>query len=356
MYDFREPTRQSIRQSMHRGFPGTRLRRLRSGPAIRHLVAETHLTVADLVWPIFLLEGSGRREPIQALPGVFRYSLDQLWPALEAVHRLGVRACAFFPCLDEAHKDSQGLEALNPDNLVCRALRSARRYVPEMLFIADVALDPYTSHGHDGVLTDGDGAVDEAVDVDNDATLEILAKQALCLAEAGCDTLAPSDMMDGRIGFIRAQLEQKGFSGVRLLAYSAKYASGFYGPFREAVGSGKVLQGDKRTYQMDPANRAEAMAEIALDIEEGADLVMIKPGLPYLDILAEAARCFSVPVLAYQVSGEYAMLRAAAERGFLTYEHALMETLLSFKRAGARAIFTYGAPDVARWLQATGSL
>ena len=350
MYDFREP----IRQGMYRRFPGTRLRRLRSGPAIRHLVAETHLTVADLVWPIFILEGEGRREPIQALPGVFRYSLDQLWPVLEAVHRLGVRACAFFPCLDETLKDSQGLEALNPDNLVCRAVRSARRHVPEMLFIADVALDPYTSHGHDGVLTDG--AVDGVVDVDNDATLEILAKQALCLAEAGCDTLAPSDMMDGRIGFLRAQLEQKGFSGVRLLAYSAKYASGFYGPFREAVGSGKVLQGDKRTYQMDPANRAEAMAEIALDIEEGADLVMIKPGLPYLDIIAEAAKRFTVPVLAYQVSGEYAMLRAAAERGFLTYEHALMETLLSFKRAGARAIFTYGAPDVARWLQATESL
>ena len=326
-------------------FPYTRLRRTRSAEWSRRLVAENELRPQDLIWPCFVLDGSGVSEEINHMPGVSRYSIDLLLPQVERALELGVPAIALFPCTDPSLKDASGSEALNPDNLVCRAIRAIKGTFPEMGVICDVALDPYTDHGHDGILVDGY--------VHNDQTLEVLVTQSLVQAEAGCDILAPSDMMDGRIGAIRENLEENGFVNTMILAYSAKYASNFYGPFRDAVGSNGALRGgSKATYQMDPANSLEALREVALDIDEGADIVMVKPALPYLDIIAQVRQNFEVPIFAYQVSGEYAMIKAADRLGFLNGEKAMLESLLGIKRAGASAILTYGALDIAAGLAA----
>ena len=327
----------------HPAFPATRMRRLRRHDWSRRLVAEATLSAADLIWPLFVIEGRGKREPVASMPGVARLSIDLAAEAAREAATLGIPVIALFPQTDPALKTVDGREALNEDNLVCRAVRAIKKTVPEIGVLCDVALDPYTSHGHDGVLIDDDVANDESV--------EILARQALVQAKAGCDIIAPSDMMDGRVGAIRAALEKNGFKNTLIMAYAAKYASAFYGPFRDAVGSAKALVGDKRTYQMDPANAEEALREVALDIAEGADMVMVKPGMPYLDILRRVKERFAVPVFAYQVSGEYAMLTAAAERGFLDRERVMVESLLAFKRAGASGILTYFARDAARLLQ-----
>jgi porphobilinogen synthase len=320
-----------------------RPRRLRRHPWIRDLVREHALTASDLVWPVFVLDGEGRREPVVSLPGVDRMSIDQLVHAAAEALALGIRAMALFPVTDPALKDERGTLALDPDNLACRAARALKSAHPSMGLIADVALDPYTRHGHDGIVVAGD--------VDNDETVPVLCEMAVVLARAGFDVVAPSDMMDGRVGAIRAALDGAGCSGTAILSYAAKYASAFYGPFREAVGSAAALgASDKRTYQMDPANSDEALREVALDLEQGADLVMVKPGMPYLDVIRRVKERFEVPTFAYQVSGEYAMLRAASERGWLDYERAMRESLLAFKRAGADAVLTYAAVDVARWL------
>jgi porphobilinogen synthase len=325
------------------GFPATRLRRNRRADWSRRLVRETSLTTDDLIWPIFLIEGTRAHTSVAAMPGVDRLSIDLAVKAAEEAAALGLPAIALFPNTDPSLRDAEASEALNPGNLVCRAARAIKRAVPEIGIIADVALDPYTSHGHDGLLVDGE--------IDNDRTLEMLVHQALIQAEAGCDILAPSDMMDGRIGAIRTALEANGFTRTQLLAYAAKYASAFYGPFRDAVGSAGMLKGDKLTYQMDPANGDEALREVALDIAEGADMVMVKPGLAYLDIVWRVKEAFKVPTFVYQTSGEYAMLMAAAERGWLDRERVVMESLLACKRAGADAMFSYFALDVARLLK-----
>jgi porphobilinogen synthase len=324
-------------------YPATRLRRLRQQDWTRRLVAEHALSASDLIWPLFLIDGEKRREPIASMPGVERLSCDMAVAAAEEAAALGIPALALFPYTDNALKTPDGSEALNPHNLVCRTVRAIKRAVPGIGIMCDVALDPYTTHGHDGVLVDGEIA--------NDVTVEILVRQALVQAEAGCDVLAPSDMMDGRIGMIRQALEKAGRHNMLIMAYAAKYASAFYGPFRDAVGSAKALQGDKRSYQMDPANSDEALREVALDIAEGADMVMVKPGMPYLDVLARVKAEFAIPVFAYQVSGEYAMMKAAAERGFLDGERAMMESLLAFKRAGASGVLTYFARDAAKLLK-----
>ena len=324
-------------------FPATRMRRSRMSPWSRELLAEHRLHPSDLIWPVFVQEGKNTRTPVASMPGVFRLTLDLLAKEAKAASTLGIKAIALFPVIEEKLKSPYGDESLHPKNLVCRAIKTIKDSVPNIGVIADVALDPYTTHGQDGIVENGVVA--------NDATVEILCKQALVQAEAGCDIIAPSDMMDGRIGAIRSALEHKGHKDTLILAYAAKYASGFYGPFRDAVDSAKQLGGsDKKNYQMNPANGDEAMREIALDIAEGADMVMVKPGLPYLDIVQRAASGFNVPVLAYQVSGEYAMIRAAAERGWLDGNAVMLESLLAFKRAGARAIFTYAAIDVAKQL------
>jgi len=300
--------------------------------------------VDDLIWPVFVHEGPEAAQPISSMPGVYRYSLSQLIEEVALARDLGIQAVALFPATDPAKKTPDGREALNPDNLVCRAVRALKEHIPEMGIICDVALDPYTSHGHDGVLR-GD-------DVANDETVEILCRQAVVQAQAGCDVIAPSDMMDGRIGAIRRALDEAGFTEVLLLAYSAKYASAFYGPFRDAVGSASNLgRASKETYQMDPANSDEALREAALDIAEGADWIMVKPGMPYLDIVRRLKTSFGVPTFVYQVSGEYAMLRAAAERQWLDLPSVVMESLLAFKRAGADGILTYFARDAARLLR-----
>jgi porphobilinogen synthase len=325
------------------GFPATRMRRNRRADWSRRLVRETSLTPDDLIWPIFLIEGTRARNPVSAMPGVDRLSIDLAVKAAEEAAALGLPAIALFPNTDPSLRDEEASEALNPGNLVCRAARAIKQAVPEIGIIADVALDPYTSHGHDGLLVEGE--------IDNDRTLEILVHQALIQAEAGCDILAPSDMMDGRIGAIRTALEANGFARTQLLAYAAKYASAFYGPFRDAVGSAGMLKGDKLTYQMDPANGDEALREVALDIAEGADMVMVKPGLAYLDIVWRVKEAFKLPTFVYQTSGEYAMLVAAAERGWLDRERVVMESLLACKRAGADAVFSYFALDVARLLK-----
>jgi porphobilinogen synthase len=325
------------------GFPATRLRRNRRADWSRRLVRETSLTTDDLIWPIFLIEGTRASNPVAAMPGVDRLSIDLAVKAAEEAAALGLPAIALFPNTDPSLRDEEASEALNPGNLVCRAARAIKQAVPEIGIIADVALDPYTSHGHDGLLVDGE--------IDNDRTLEMLVHQALIQAESGCDILAPSDMMDGRIGAIRTALEANGFTRTQLLAYAAKYASAFYGPFRDAVGSAGMLKGDKLTYQMDPANGDEALREVALDIAEGADMVMVKPGLAYLDIVWRVKEAFNVPTFVYQTSGEYAMLMAAAERGWLDRERVVMESLLACKRAGADAVFSYFARDVARLLK-----
>jgi porphobilinogen synthase len=296
-----------------------------------------------LIWPIFIIEGRRARAPVASMPGVERLTIDLAVKAAEEAASLGIPAIALFPNTDPSLRDEEASEALNPGNLICRAVRAIKAAVPEIGIICDVALDPYTSHGHDGLLAKGE--------IDNDRTVEILIQQALLQAEAGCDILAPSDMMDGRIGAIRAGLEANGFAYTQLLAYAAKYASAFYGPFRDAVGSAAMLKGDKLTYQMDPANSAEALREVALDIAEGADMVMVKPGLAYLDIVWRVKEAFSVPTFVYQTSGEYSMLMAAAERGWLDKERVVLESLLACKRAGADAVFTYFAREIARRLK-----
>ena len=319
------------------------MRRLRRHEWTRRLVAETSLSPADFIWPLFLIDGDGRREPVASMPGVERLTIDQAVGAAQEAVRLGIPAVALFPHTDHALKTEDGREALNPANLVCRAVHAIKRATPEIGVLCDVALDPYTTHGHDGVLRDGIVA--------NDETIEILVRQAVVQAEAGCDIVAPSDMMDGRVAAIRTALEKEGHKDTLIMAYAAKYASAFYGPFRDAVGSANALKGDKRAYQMDPANGDEALREVALDIAEGADMVMVKPGMPYLDIVRRVKERFHVPTFVYQVSGEYAMLAAAAERGWLDREQAMIESLIAFKRAGASGILTYFARDAARLLR-----
>lgn len=332
-----------MKTNSSRQYPATRPRRLRQSGWIRDLVQEHRLTTSDLIYPIFVTEGDNHQEDISSMPGQSRTSIDLSIEKLKQAHDLGIKAAALFPCTPSDKKTDDGKEAYNPDNLICRALNEIKAAIPSMGLIADVALDPYTSHGHDGLM-DGD-------EILNDPTNEILAKQAVCQAEAGADIIAPSDMMDGRVGIIRQALDDKGLHNKAILAYSAKYASAFYGPFRDAVGSGAKLKGDKKTYQMNPANSLEALREIEMDIAEGADMVMIKPGLPYLDIIRQTSDNFDVPVMAYHVSGEYAMLQAASHNGWLDYESTLLETLLGFKRAGCSAILTYGAIDAAKLLK-----
>jgi porphobilinogen synthase len=324
-------------------FPTTRMRRNRKAPWARALVAESQLHVTDLIWPLFVTDGKNIVQPVASMPGVERHSVDRIVVKAEEAAKLGIPLLAIFPNTDQAARSVDGDEALSPDNLTCRAVRAIKKAVPEIGIMCDVALDPYTSHGHDGVLRDGKIA--------NDETLVILAKQALVQAEAGCDVIAPSDMMDGRVGVIRAALEKHGFQDTQIMAYSAKYASGFYGPFRDAVGASKTLKGDKRTYQMDPANSDEALREVALDLAEGADMVMVKPGMPYLDIVSRVKRELGVPTFAYQVSGEYSMIKAGAANGWLDEATVVHEILLAFKRAGADGILTYFAADVARRLK-----
>jgi porphobilinogen synthase len=325
-------------------FPATRLRRTRRAPWVRELVRETTLDAGDLIWPLFVIDGEGRREPVPSMPGVERLSVDLAVASAEEAAELGIPAIALFPYTDLGLRTPDGREAYNPDNLVCRAVRAVRKAVPDIGIMCDVALDPYTSHGHDGLM--------EGAEIVNDATLAALVKQSLVQAEAGCDIVAPSDMMDGRIGAIRRALEEKGFHNTLIMAYSAKYASGFYGPFRDAVGSSAALIGDKRGYQMDPGNSDEALREVALDIAEGADMVMVKPGLPYLDIARRVKETFRVPTFAYQVSGEYAMLRAACDAGWLDARKVIPETLVAFKRAGCDGILTYFALEMAKALRA----
>ena len=307
------------------------------------MTAENTLLPSDLIWPMFVIDGEGAKDAVASMPGVERYSVDlAVEKAIEA-HSLGISLIALFPNTKQALRTADAREALNKNNLICRAVREIKAAVPDIGIMCDVALDPYTSHGHDGLVESGK--------IVNDATLEVLVKQALLQAEAGCDIVAPSDMMDGRIGAIRQALESHGHTDVQIMAYSAKYASGFYGPFRDAVGSSGTLIGDKRTYQMDPSNTDEALREVDLDISEGADMVMIKPGMPYLDVLARVKQKFGVPTFAYQVSGEYSMLMAAVERGWLDGEKVIPESLMAFKRAGADGILTYFALDVARKLK-----
>ncbi len=324
-------------------FPATRMRRLRAAAWSRNLVAENTLSPSDFIWPLFVVDGENKRVPVASMPGVERLSVDLAASAAEEAARLGIPVIALFPFTDPAKKTEDGREALNPDNLVCRAVRAIKKAAPDVGVLCDVALDPFTSHGHDGLLKNGV--------IVNDETVEMLVKQSLVQVEAGCDIIAPSDMMDGRIGAIRAALEKAGHTNTLLMAYAAKYASAFYGPFRDAVGSAKALTGDKRTYQMDPANSDEALREVALDVAEGADMVMVKPGMPYLDIVRRVKDTFAMPTFVYQVSGEYSMLMAAVERGFLDRERVILESLMGFKRAGATGILTYFAPEAARLLR-----
>ncbi len=327
-------------------FPSTRLRRLRRDDFTRRLVREHRLAVDDLILPVFVLDGSGRRESVASMPGVERLSLDQLLPVAGECVELGIPVMALFPVIDASLKTPDGLEAANPDGLVPRVVRALKREFPQLGVLTDVALDPYTSHGQDGLL-------DESGYIVNEPTVQMLVRQALVQAQAGVDVVAPSDMMDGRIGAIRDALEAAGHIHTRIMAYSAKYASAFYGPFRDAVGSASTLgKADKKVYQMDPGNSDEALREVRLDIAEGADMVMVKPGMPYLDIVRRVKDAFRMPTFVYQVSGEYAMLKAAAQNGWLDGEAVMMESLLGFKRAGADGILTYFARDAARLLRA----
>ena len=327
---------------IQRQFPATRMRRLRQADWSRRLVSETSLSPSDLIWPVFVIEGENEKEAVAAMPGVERLSVDLAVTAAKEAASLGIPVMALFPNTPADARGDDGQEALNPDNLVCRATRAIKDAVPEIGILCDVALDPYTAHGHDGLM-DGETIL-------NDETVEVLVGQTLNQVTAGCDIIAPSDMMDGRIGAIRHELEKTGNKNTLIMAYSAKYASAFYGPFREAVGSGDRLKGDKKTYQMDPANALEALQEIALDIEEGADMVMVKPGMPYLDIVTRCKQEFGVPTFAYQVSGEYAMLAGAIERDWLDRDRVILESLMSFKRAGADGILSYFALDAAKLL------
>ena len=325
--------------------PIARPRRLRVSPWIRNMVSEHRVTVNDLIWPVFIQEGNNLRTPIASMPGVERLSIDLLTLAVKEARDLGIPAIALFPATPANLKTQDGEEAFNPENLVCRTIRAIKSAVPDIGIICDVALDPYTSHGQDGLVRNGV--------VVNDETVEVLCKQSVVQARAGCDVIAPSDMMDGRVGAIRKALDNTGFSHVAILSYAAKYASAFYGPFRDAVGSANNLgKSDKKTYQMDPSNSSEALREVALDIAEGADMVMVKPGMPYLDVVARVKDTFKVPTFAYQVSGEYAMLCAAAANGWLDREKVILESLLSFKRAGADGVLTYFAMEAAKLLKA----
>jgi porphobilinogen synthase len=337
----REDTKASSRSDiLGQGFPATRMRRNRHADWSRRMVAENVLTTIDLIWPIFVTAGNNTRTPVESMPGVERLSIDHAVEAAKQAADLNIPAMAVFPYTDPGLRDEAGSEAFNPDNLVCQAVRAIKAEVPNLGLICDVALDPYTSHGHDGLMT--------GETIDNDRTLEALVRQSLVQVEAGADIIAPSDMMDGRIGAIRAAFEQAGHTDTQIMAYAAKYASAFYGPFRDATGSTATLKGDKRTYQLDPANVDEALREVELDIAEGADMIMVKPGLPYLDVIARVKDAFAMPTFVYQVSGEYAMLSAAVQNGWLDGERAMMESLISFKRAGADGILTYFAPQAAR--------
>ena len=320
-----------------------RPRRNRKADWSRRLVREHTLTVDDLIWPMFLIDGVGVSQPVASMPGVQRYSVDEAVRAASHAAKTGIPAIALFPFTDPALRDPTGSQALDRDNLVCRACRAIKAEIPGLGLITDVALDPYTSHGHDGVMR-GD-------EILNDETVALLVAQALNQARAGADVIAPSDMMDGRIGALRAGLDAENFEHVQIMSYAAKYASAFYGPFRDAVGTNATLVGDKRSYQMDPANGNEAMREVALDIEQGADMIMVKPGMPYLDIVQRVKQCFGVPTFAYQVSGEYAMIMAAGQNGWIDADKAMMESLIGFKRAGADGVLTYFAVKVAEKLR-----
>ena len=324
-------------------FPQTRLRRNRHDAWTRRLVAENTLSVDDLIWPIFLRDGQGGPTDVGSMPGVQRVTLEGLAAHVAPAAKLGIPAIALFPVTPPSRKDAEGTEATNPDNLICSAARILKKEFPEIGLVGDVALDPYTDHGHDGVIRDGYVA--------NDESLAVLTRQAQVQAEAGIDIIAPSDMMDGRVAAIRETLDQAGFIHTRIMSYAAKYASAFYVPFRDALGSSSTLKGDKKTYQMDPANSDEALREVAMDIAEGADMIMVKPGMPYLDIIRRVRDRFEVPVFAYQVSGEYAMIMAAARNGWLDEERAMMESLMAFKRAGCRGVLTYFAPAAAKILR-----
>ena len=331
-----------MRKLVTGAFPTTRLRRNRRWAWSRALVAENRLSASDLIWPVFVHEGKAKRTPVPSMPGVARLSIDELVKDVRRAAKLGIPAIALFPATPRERKSEDGDEALNPDNLVCRAVRAVKKAVPQIGVMCDVALDPYTTHGQDGLVRGGY--------VVNDESVQVLVRQAIVQAEAGCDVIAPSDMMDGRVGAIRRALDQAGFERVQIMAYAAKYASGFYGPFRDAVGSSSSLgKGDKKTYQMDPANGDEALREVALDIQEGADMVMVKPGMPYLDIVRRVKEAFGMPTFAYQVSGEYAMIAGAIERGWLDKRTAL-EALLCFKRAGADGVLSYFALEAAEAL------
>ena len=327
-------------------FPASRMRRMRRDEFSRRLMRESELSCSDLIYPVFILEGEQQREAVPSMPGVERMSIDELLREAGEIHALGIPAIALFPVTPASSKSEDAREAFNPDGLAQRAVRALKQALPDLGVITDVALDPFTTHGQDGLINEHGYVL-------NDETVEVLVKQALSHADAGADIVAPSDMMDGRIGAIRETLEQAGHCNTRILAYAAKYASGFYGPFRDAVGSAANLAGgNKYSYQMDPANSNEALREVALDLQEGADMVMVKPGMPYLDIVRRVKDQFGVPTFAYQVSGEYAMLKAAAQNGWLDEQTVVMESLLCFKRAGADAILTYFAKSVGQWLQA----
>jgi porphobilinogen synthase len=329
-------------------YPATRMRRMRRDPFSRAMMRENTVTAADLIYPVFILDGENQRQQVASMPGVERVSVDILMGVAEECVALGIPVLALFPVIDAALKTHDGVEATNPDGLVPRAVRALKKNFPQLGILTDVALDPFTTHGQDG-LPDENGYIV------NEKTIEMLVKQALAQAEAGVDIVAPSDMMDGRMGVIRNALEERGFIHTRLMAYSAKYASAFYGPFRDAVGSAANLgKADKNTYQMDPANIDEALREVALDLAEGADMVMVKPGMPYLDVVRRVKDEFRVPTFAYQVSGEYAMIKAAAQNGWLDHDKVMMETMMAFKRAGADGVLTYFALDVARKLKAGG--
>ena len=318
------------------------MRRLRQSDWSRRMVRETSLSPNDLIWPLFVCAGTGVEEAVPSMPGVARLSVDLIGKAAKEAEGLGIPCIALFPFTQAEARSEDGREALNPDNLVCRAIAAIKAAAPGVGVLCDVALDPYTSHGHDGLLKDGR--------ILNDETVAILVEQALLQVRAGCDIIAPSDMMDGRVGAIRTGLEAAGFKDTLIMSYAAKYASAFYGPFRDAIGTKTALTGDKKTYQMDPANGDEALREVALDLEEGADMVMVKPGMPYLDIVQRVKAAFGVPTFAYQVSGEYAMLRGAIDRGWLDRDRTILESLTAFKRAGADGVLTYFARDIARLL------
>jgi porphobilinogen synthase len=321
-----------------------RLRRNRKSEWARRLVRENVLTTDDLIWPLFVVAGHNTRASVASMPGVERLTVDQVVREAERAMKLTIPCIALFPYTDPSLRDEQGKEAVNPENLVCQAVRAVKKEFPELGVLCDVALDPYTSHGHDGLVEDGK--------ILNDETVAVLVRQALVQAEAGCDIIAPSDMMDGRVGAIREGLDRTGALDVQIMAYAAKYASAFYGPFRDAIGSAKTLTGDKRTYQMDSANSDEALREVELDIAEGADMVMVKPGMPYLDVLRRVKDTFAMPTFAYQVSGEYAMITAAAKNGWIDGDRAMMESLVAFKRAGADGVLSYFAPQAAEKLRA----